>query len=88
MELLESLSLKTSVKMGGATKLLVNFSSMEVSNLSESLRFGVADCLLFPIPGLHIALEDGAVLVQLVLMEILVLLLLLESGVEFFLLPI
>ena len=38
MEPLESLSLCTSVKMGGAIRLLVNFPLMEVHNLLESLR--------------------------------------------------
>ena len=81
MELLDSLSLITSVKMGGATKLLVNFPSMEVSNLSESLRYGVADCLLFPTPGLQIDSAGRAVLVPLFPMEILVPVLSLEYGV-------
>ena len=82
LELLESLSLTTSVKMGSPDKILVNFTSMGVSNLLEYLRFEVADFLLFPIPGLQIDPSGRTVLVPLVPMEILVSLLSLKYGVE------
>ena len=88
MELLEILSLTASVKMGGTTKLLAKFPSMEESNLLESPRFGVADFLLFSIPGLHISSEGGVVLVTLAPMEILVPVMLLEYGVEVLLIPL
>ena len=55
---------------------------MEVSNLLESLRFGVEDCLLLPILGFQIASAVGSVLVLLVKMEIIVPVLSLEAGVE------
>ena len=68
--------------MGGATKLLVNFPFMEVSSLSESLRFGVADIRLFLIPGMLKSLASWAVLVPLFPMEILGPVLSLEAGVK------
>ena len=71
--------------MGGATKLLVNFQSMAASNLLEFLRFGEADCHLFPITGILISSASGAVLVPLFTMEMLVPLLSMESGLEFLL---
>ena len=87
LELFDILSLNTSVKIGGATKLLVKFSSTEVSNLLESLIFREADYYLFPIPGLLRYSAGEAVLVPLVPMGILVLLMSMESGVEVFLIP-
>ena len=72
MELLEILFLVLSAKMVGATKLLVKFLSMEVSNLSESLIFGVADCCISSVFGIMMSPQGGAVVVSLVTMEILV----------------
>ena len=64
MGLLEILAPNNSVKMRGATKLLVNFPSMQVSNVSEFMRFGIADCHVFPIPGILIYSAGGEVLVM------------------------
>ena len=66
----------------------MNFLWMEVSKWSESLRFGVADCLLFPIPRLKIASVGGAVLLLLVTMKILVPALSLEAGVQVFIITL
>ena len=82
LELLDFFSLNSSVKMGGKTKLLVKFPSIEVSNLLEYLIFGEVDCLLFPIPRLPRSSVGGEVLVLIVPMEILVPVLSLEAGVE------
>ena len=79
--------MNTSVEIGGATKLLVRFPSMEVSNLSEYFIFGVEDLCLFQIPGLLRSSACQAVLLLLDLMNLLVPVLSLESGVEVFLLP-
>ena len=88
MELLESFPLITAVKMGGATKLLVKFPSMEVSNLLKYTRSGVADFCIFPILGITLRPYGGAVVVSLVPMVILVQLLSLEDGVEYLLIPL
>ena len=61
MELSESLSLITSVKMGGATRLLVNCRSMEMSNILDFLKYGVADCHILSISGLKLSPQGGAV---------------------------
>ena len=74
--------------MGGATEILVNFPSMEASNLSDFLIFGEADFRLLPIPGLLKSSSGGAVLVLLITMEILVPVMSLESGVEVSLIPL
>ena len=68
--------------------LLENFPSMEMSNLLEFLKFGVADCCLFPIPEFLRSLGGGKILVLLVQMEILVPLVSLEPGVEVFLIQL
>ena len=47
--------------MGSATRLLVNFHSMEVSNLLDLLRSGVADCLLLQIYRTTLRPQGGAV---------------------------
>ena len=47
--------------MGGATRLLVNCRSMEVSNLLYFLKSGVADCRILSISGLMLRTQGGAV---------------------------
>ena len=61
LELVKSFSLIKSVKMGISNKLLVNFPSMDVSNLSESLRSGVADFRILPIFRITMRPKGGAV---------------------------
>ena len=70
--------------MGGATILLVNFPSTTDPKLNF-LIFGELDFRLFPIAGPQRYPVGGAVLVTLIPMVILVPLLSLEAGVEFFL---
>ena len=86
--LLDSLLLYTSAKMGCTTKLLLNFPSIKVSNLSDTLRFGEASFRLFPIPGLLISSAGGAVLLPLFPMELLVPLLSLGVKVKILLIPL
>ena len=88
MELLEIFSLSKLVKMGGVTRLLVNFLSMEVSNLSESMRSGVANFHILPIFGLTLMPQGGVVVVSLVPTVIMVPILLLEAGLEDVLIPL
>ena len=61
MELLETLSLITSAKMGGTTRLLAIYQSMEVSNLLDYLRSGEIDCRISPISWLMLRPQCGAV---------------------------
>ena len=74
--------------MGCATKILVKYPTMEVSNLLESLRFGVPDFHLFSIPGIMRSSAGEAVLVMLVPMVILVPVISLEAGMEVLLIPL
>ena len=61
LELLESLPPNISVKMGSTFRLLVNCRSMEVSNLLEFLKYGVADCLILSISELTLGPHGGTV---------------------------
>ena len=88
MEMLENLSLITSVKMGGATRILGNFPSMAASNVLEFINSRVADCHILSILGLTLRPQGGAVLVSLVPMGILVTILSLEARVEDLLIPL
>ena len=74
--------------MGGVTKLLVDFSSMEVSNLLECMRSGVMGWILFLTLGLQIASAGGTVVVLLGPMQILVPVLSLKYGVEVLIIPL
>ena len=87
MELSEILSLITSVKMGGETRLLGNFSSMEAYNLLEFIKHGVAYWHTSSIFGLKLSPKGGALILSLVPMGILVPALSLEAGVEYLLIP-
>ena len=46
--------------MVGATRLLVNFWPMEVSNLLDFMRSGEVDCRLFPISGIMLRPQGEA----------------------------
>ena len=74
--------------MDGATKIFVKFLSMKVSNLSKFLRFWVADCRLFPIPGIMRSPASEAVMLPRVQMLILVPVLSLDSRLEVLLIPL
>ena len=75
--------------MGGATILLVNFLSMEVSNLLDSLKSWVADCRILSICGLTLRTQVRKVVPLGILVPVpLVLLLSLGAGVEYFLIPL
>ena len=76
------------MKIGGAIILLVNFQSMEVSNLLDFPKYGVLDCRISSIFAFTLRPQVGAVVVLIVLIRIPVTLLLLEDGVEDLLIPL
>ena len=77
------------MKMGGATILLVNFPSMEVSNLSDFIKYGVADFRISSILRLTLRLQCGVVVPVRILVPVpLVLVLSLEPEAEDWLIPL
>ena len=75
--------------MGDTTRLLVNYPSMEVSNLLDFLKSGVADCRISSIFGITLRPQGGEVVPMGILFPVpLVPVLLLENGVEDFLIPL
>ena len=88
MELSDSLSHINSMKMGCATRLLVNCPSIEVSNLLDFLKYGVTDCRILSIFGLALRQQGGALVPMLILVMLpMVPVLSLEAEVEDFLIP-
>ena len=89
MKLLESLSQSTSVRMGGVTRLLANCWSIEASNLLDFLKYGVADCYKSSTYELTLRPQFGAVPpMETLFLVTLVPSLSLESGLEYFLIPL
>ena len=89
MKLLESLSHNTSVKMGGATRLLVNCPSMEVSNLLDFIKYELADFRILSIFGLALRPQGGSVVQLGILVPVpLVPLMSLEAVLEYLLIPL
>ena len=77
------------MKMGSATRLLVNCPSMEVSNLLDFLKYEVADFRILSIFGLTLRPQSGAVVPMGILIPVpLVPLPSLEAGVENLLIPL
>ena len=89
LELLDSFSRGTLVKMGGANRILVNCLSMEVSNLLDFFKYGVVDCRLLSISRLMLRPQRGAVApMKFLVMVPLVPALSLKVGVGDFLIPL
>ena len=75
--------------MGGATRLLLNCPSMEVSSLLEFIKSGVEDFRIPSIFGLMLRPQGGAVVTMRILFLVtLVPVLSLEDCVEGFLSPL
>ena len=75
--------------MGGTSRLLVKYLSMEVSNVLDFLKYGVADCRILSIYGLVLRPQGGEVVPMGILVAVpLVPLLSLEAGVEDLLIPL
>ena len=71
------------MKMSGSARLLVNCSSMEVSNLLEFLKSGVVDDHISSIFGITLRSQGGAVVSMVIMVMVpLVMVPSLESGVE------
>ena len=77
------------MKIGGAIILLVNFQSMEVSNLLDFPKYGVLDCRISSIFAFTLRPQVGAV-VPMAILDLVTLVISLspESGVEGFLIPL
>ena len=75
------------MKISVETRLLENFSSMAASNLLDFLKSGVADFHILSIFGLMLRPQCGALVWSQFIMGILVLVLSLEVGLEYSLIP-
>ena len=75
--------------MGGAIRLLVNCTSMEVSNLLEILKYGVMDFHIRSIFRLALSPHGGVIFPMEIMVTVsLVPVLSMENGVEHLLIPL
>ena len=75
--------------MGGTTRLSVNFHSMKVSNYLDFIKYGVVDCHILSTSLLTLNTQGGEVVkMETLLPLLLVPLLSMESGVEYFLITL